>query len=723
METGDGSPTGGVHNEFHGVAGFVVMARDISGSITHSPTFVTTSADPLDTATRELARIVGAQWRAEAGIRGLLDVSPLAIRWTADWGEYSEHHELVGSHVDGDYGDLGSFADAFLRLPHRRLVVLGGPGSGKSTLAVLLLLTLLQQFSQHDPVPVLFSLASWDPASEHLNTWLADRLIKDYPRLDQPGLGHRIAARLIEARRVIPILDGLDELPPQRRSLALHRLNQALAGDSPVILTCRTSNYRSAVRAADILRHAAVVHANPVLPHEALHYLRTAISAQRHARWQPVFTALAEDPHGPLAGALASPLMIGLLRAGYRSADRAPAHLLDLESFPDAAAIEDHLLDGLVSAAFDNGPSPPGGTRRRWNAARAERWLRRLAVDLTASGTEDLSWWQLSHRLSHRARSWRTGLIVGTSIPLLLLLLEAIDGSLQSSAFITAPVLGVLAAVVIGGLVHHNGDRSIAKGVWSQAGPLDWYAPPLLRGGIRRIRTRARLFGELQLVALVTMTALVVTIIGGILVFSIFRIVLNVVEGVLDLLGGRQFGDPWRGLESAHQMLSQVGALAGWLWFVPPVLGLLLWLSALLGRPLGNEDAATPRSGLRRGRRRAWTLSVLSGLPIVVFVLVLGLGTGDSILEAAHALLTGKVPLIAALVVAELVLMHSDWGRYESVRIWLAIRRQLPWRLTTFLGDAHRFGVLRQFGAGYQFRHTRLRERLAATKEPNSRDR
>jgi hypothetical protein len=33
----------------------------------------------------------------------------------------------------------------------------------------------------------------------------------------------------------------------------------------------------------------------------------------------------------------------------------------------------------------------------------------------------------------------------------------------------------------------------------------------------------------------------------------------------------------------------------------------------------------------------------------------------------------------------------------------------------TFLGDAHRRGVLRQAGAVYQFRHARLQDHLAHT--------
>ncbi len=37
----------------------------------------------------------------------------------------------------------------------------------------------------------------------------------------------------------------------------------------------------------------------------------------------------------------------------------------------------------------------------------------------------------------------------------------------------------------------------------------------------------------------------------------------------------------------------------------------------------------------------------------------------------------------------------------------------MPWRLMTFLDDAHRRGVLRQSGAYYEFRHVRLLAHLA----------
>ncbi|MBV9484834.1 MAG: hypothetical protein JO246_02130 [Frankiaceae bacterium] len=54
-------------------------------------------------------------------------------------------------------------------------------------------------------------------------------------------------------------------------------------------------------------------------------------------------------------------------------------------------------------------------------------------------------------------------------------------------------------------------------------------------------------------------------------------------------------------------------------------------------------------------------------------------------------------------------------------RLWLGLRGRLPLRAMAFLDDAHRRGVLRQFGAVYQFRHGRLQDHLAEESRPTPR--
>ncbi|MFJ6673919.1 NACHT domain-containing protein [Actinosynnema sp. NPDC091369] len=654
------------------------MARDISGGISYSPTFATAAADPLDVAGQELTRMVGAQWRSEIGLRGLFTMNPLAIRWTTDDSGLSDHAQLVGGHVDGERGDLKSLTDSFLHLPHRRLVLLGGPGSGKTTLATLLLLALLERSSPDDPVPVLLPLASWDPAQQHLNTWLAARLDENYPRLRDHQFGKRAAQRLVEARRVLPVLDGLDEMPTHRRVLALQHLNSALAGGSPVVLTCRTSEYELTVRDAGVLRHATAIHANPLEPAEVRHHLSMTITPQWQPPWQPVFEALAEDPDAPLAVALRSPLMISLLLSVYAGPNAQPGRLLDPDQFPDATAIEEHLLDRLVPTAFTGGPPPSEvpWRHRRWDSRSAQRWLRQLAVDLTRRGAADVTWWQLHWRSPAWLRALTTGLISGMSCFVFLVVLA------QAGLFGRTDQSGLLAVAGLAGIT------AVFAG-WILSGASGPYEPGRPMSGSEEMWWSAvRFHLQTPVRGLVRSARLMI------LAWTGFWGVLCVV-GLAWMAWRRLHGNPVPRLSGDVTMGQVVGSVRFFVAF-PAALGVLLWLLAWLARPFSSEDAATMRSGLRIARRQAVVLLPVFCLPAV------------GMLSPGMA--------VWGLFVGYLAIFRTAWGCYSRSRLWLAVTGRLPWRLTAFLEDAHRLGVLHQFGTVYQFRNSKLRDRLASAR-------
>jgi hypothetical protein len=115
----------------------------------------------------------------------------------------------------------------------------------------------------------------------------------------------------------------------------------------------------------------------------------------------------------------------------------------------------------------------------------------------------------------------------------------------------------------------------------------------------------------------------------------------------------------------------------------------------------------SPRTVLARDRQVA-LLMLAGGLVFglaggLVFGLVFGLAGG---------LTTG---LAGGLVYGPgLSMRRTAWPSYMFTRGWLALHRQLPGPLMSFLADAHKQGVLRQAGAVYQFRHIELQHRLAA---------
>jgi predicted NACHT family NTPase len=111
----------------------------------------------------------------------------------------------------------------FRRLPRHQLVILGAPGAGKSALALLFTLKVLATREEGAPVPVLLSLSSWDPRREHLLVWIARRIVEDYPGLANADLyGQKAPWRLVSEGRIIPILDGLDEIPSELRGESRH---------------------------------------------------------------------------------------------------------------------------------------------------------------------------------------------------------------------------------------------------------------------------------------------------------------------------------------------------------------------------------------------------------------------------------------------------------------------------------------------------------------------
>ena len=372
---------GDVHNEFSGHATYLVQAGTLIGDVVLPPV-------PQDRAARELALVVHAQWRDEALVRGLAGAGQLPVRWVADWS-VADHPRNVGAGVAGGLADL---AAAFREMPGRRLVIIGEPGSGKTSLAILLTLELLRDRADR-PVPVILLASSWDPAKEHFDVWLSRRIAEEY---QGHGLSRRAIRELVRDRRVVPVLDGLDELPDSLLAGAVTGLNRALGDGSPVILTCRAAEYAAAVAGGSVLESAAVIRAQAVDAETAADYLRRTSQPRRLSQWEPVFSELDSRPRGRVAMALSSPLMLWLARTVYSRADD-PAELLDAQRFPDVVTIERHLLDALVPAVFPSGPRSPDQPNpiRDWGPPRARRWLTFLARHMTRSHSREFAWWRL----------------------------------------------------------------------------------------------------------------------------------------------------------------------------------------------------------------------------------------------------------------------------------------------------------------------------------------
>jgi class 3 adenylate cyclase len=616
----------------------------------------------LGHAAEELAKTIYRQWSDEAAIRKLCQPQPLHLRWSTTDRPVATHPVAVlgDGAVSGDpvrlRGGLDDIATAFAQLPKRQLVVLGEPGAGKTVVAIVLTLGLLDhRREQGGPVPVLLSASSWDPRVEHLHTWVARRLVEDYSALGNTKLfGPGTATRLVAGGYIVPILDGLDELPASLRTVAIEAINRATVGE-PLVVTCRSAEYQAAVVAGGtVVTTAAVVELEPVGVPEVIAFL-SAGGVHGDTRWAPVFAHLRGCPDGHLAAALSSPLMVALARTVYTDPASDPMELLHPERFINRAALEEYLLDAFIPAAYTYHPPPPKQAQLRRTTLRdspelAHTWLTFLAQYLHQRQTRDLSWWQLHHTLS-----WGTRLILGVLLGL-------------ASGLACGLGIGIGAGLPVGLAAGLAGGLTVGL-----------LATPPLRP--RQVNAVAQ--GRRRHVSQKFLAGLALGLATGVLIG------ISLGRGIVVGIAG--------------------GFLAGL------VIGIMEWLDIpvdALRSPSPISVLRNDRTICAIEVLADFGLGLIAGLFIGPGV---GLLTGAIMGLAVGVIcgLTGKL-----FRMREKALSASAWGWFLVSRPWLALQGKLPWRLMRFLDDAHQRGVLRQVGAVYQFRHARLQDRLAHYSKP-----
>ncbi|MCX4967566.1 helix-turn-helix domain-containing protein [Streptomyces sp. NBC_00654] len=673
----------------------------------------------LPTAADELAREIRRRWRREEEQRRVHDPFPLPVRWQYAPSSLTDHPENIqrlpsgatSPHLDLG-GDLRNVAEVYRRIPSGRLIVLGRAGSGKSILTIRFVLDFLETRAPLDRVPVIFSVGSWDPTAVALRDWLIDRLVRDHPHLTRraPG-GSTLAAALVDADLVLPVLDGFDEIAEGLRRTALEALNTT---SLPLVVTCRRGEFAEAVQeAGSPLVWAAGIELGDLTLDDLTVYLpRTARPVARGhghsdggASWDPVLRELRAREGGTepaLARVLSTPLMITLARTMYSEAPGSdPMELLDSERFPDAHSLEEHLLAGFVPTVYRHRAAERTADGRRsperdWGAVRAERWLGHLAHHLARLDREqqDLAWWQIGNSLPLPTRvmtvvvasavcvavsEWLVALLFASYTIGEVLLLGSLMGSVAGLAF--GSVYGLIAS--FGAEEFEPAQVRLRL--------------PGTGGGVGRrpVRTFTARFGTVLLGGFVMGVGCACALVLQRRLYHGLPLVDDaVIKGML--INMLAFG-----------LIFGAGA------------GLVFGLLAALEAPLDISSAATP-AGLLSSNRATVRRQVLVLVPALTLAIALVGHLVTSLLQGVLGPMNWKVS--DGLVIGSVggvggafsyALSFTAWGRWVVLcRIWLPLTGKLPWDTAAFLDDAYRRGVLRRAGAVYQFRHIRLQHHL-----------
>ena len=123
-----------------------------------------------------------------------------------------------------------------------KLLILGAPGSGKTTTMLDLAAVLIQRANDDpdQPIPVMVNLSSWQNAKQGLTDWLVNELKLKY------GVSQKLGQTWLQEKKLLPLLDGLDELPPVRQEPVVKAINQWLQsgdGSTQLLICSRIEEY------------------------------------------------------------------------------------------------------------------------------------------------------------------------------------------------------------------------------------------------------------------------------------------------------------------------------------------------------------------------------------------------------------------------------------------------------------------------------------------------
>lgn len=688
-------------------AAVLTLAAPLFGVLWGSP-----DQTKLEEEARKLARAVAKRETAEQN-RFLADSArgtPADINFDAPQLVSWPDELVIWRHNEGPQsGSLTNIVSFYAGAPSHagigngRLVVLGEPGAGKTVLVNQLLLDLITRQLASDPgsgeqrrVPIRLSLPSFDPGTgdvqigdaavaSQFDAWIKDQLVKIYE------LHPRVANALVDDDRILPVLDGLDEMDVDTSDAAhaaatVRALNYSSSGGvRPFVITCRNDRYKQLAASAStadpgqepVLNDATVIELQPLSVAQVKTYLVRrfpdgADRSQIQSRWQRVFNHL--QPGSPLAAALGSPLRLFMAVTAYYYRDSKPAELCELP----ADAIGQHLLQRFVPAVCKQHPLIGGD---RYDPNDVTRWLGTLARYLQiqqhdgGSGSDiDLTalWIAAGQTAPRRRAAALYGLLTG------LAALGAGAIYLAHYGHVASDLLGRGAIVIFAALIIFVMWRASRPGV------------QLIRFDVSRLRTAS---GRRELALGVATGFMIGAYFGGVLYLYDTSIPYYFLYH--------------HGFVTASKdifITGLAGALAG-------------GVASRGGLSRSPAAISRPSDLIIQGVVRDVAVTLAIALS---FSFWLGFAPTFVFGSASALVLQQSLALgfLLGLVIGLAWVSDTPWIRYlMAIRI-LARRHELPRRPTRFLDWAYEAGLLRMAGISVQFRHRELQAYLGAPQGP-----
>lgn len=529
-----------------------------------------------------------------------------------------------------------------------KLLILGEPGAGKTTTMLDLAAALISKSVEHidAAMPVLFNLSRWQDDQQAIADWLLQELKLKY------GVRLEIGKALLAERKLLPLLDGLDELAPERQEKCVQAINHWLKSDqrpSKLLVCSRFEEYDTYDTNLDL---NGAIYLQPLKARQVKAYLEKTATP---GLWMSV----SQDAE--LLDLLKTPLWLSVMTLAHANIDLSRWQQLDTSQ-----ARLSELLDGYLRAMLHRPLETDRYTQGKAPSAQQTRhWLIWLAQQLQCQSQDEFLVERMQpSMLATRSEKWLMRLILGLILGLLSgLVLGLIWGLIGG---LIGGLLGGLIWGLIGGLIQietveilqFNFSREARKKIFSN----------LIRGLISNL--------------IVDLTwSLIACLIGGLI---------------------------WGGLTSNLRGGISLGLIVGLIW------GLIEGLVGGLieGFKADIQIKIKPNQGIRNSLQNTLWLSLMA-LPVTIAVWFGLPSLLGGILDTEGIKFIVATVIVVIFISIYNSGGANAFIRHYVLRFVLANADKLPFDYVCFLDHCTDRLLLQRIGGHYRFIHKTLQEHFA----------
>jgi serine/threonine protein kinase len=607
------------------------------------------------------------------------------------------------------------------------LLILGEPGSGKTTLLLELARDLLNRAEDDEtqPLPVIFNLSSWTNRQQPITAWLIEELNNKYQ------VPRKLGRSWVEADRILPLLDGFDEVAPEARAACMDAINtyRHEHGMLPMVVCSRSNEYFAQGTRVQLSKAVTI---QPLTRSQVDDYL--ALGGE--PLWA-LRVALHKDE--ALRELTTTPLMLSILTLTY--------HDMPVESLLRTASpktLQRQIFEHYVERMLIHRQA-----RERYTAEQTTHWLSWLALRLkrhnqTVFYIERLQpdWLpgRWSYWLYQAIAVWPISAFVGSTVGDFIggLRMGHIGAVVYSQVGL---LVGILMSIIATFAHLNTGDtqsENIITVRWNRLIKI----LPSISGAML-----ALLLGLNNEIARGIITSANTTLLLEALLMLLLGASIGLITGILINIRGLNI-QIFENLDWSWQRFTKFvhirnGLLAGLI--VPTVLFFSVWRLSFMGsfplygiytiasilicwllsglvdvlssNVLDDSNRMIPNQGIRRSARNSVQISLIVGLTGGLLIgSVLGLIYG--LLDGANegwgiGLLYGITSAIDIGIISGLLRGGDACIKHVVLRLQLWLARRMPWHYARFLDHAAERILLRKVGGGYMFVHRLLLEYFA----------